>query len=159
MDEMRKGLDNSLQGPEAEAVMEKIAVQLTEWDLKMPSTPPMMFDFGLGEFDSIGETEFWIANETEAGYCGKFMFLFAGQRCPEHRHRVKHETFFIQKGEILMSYAGKERTMKPGDRLTVEPLGYHSFLAKKNALILEVSKPGIIADNEFSDPRLGYRLT
>jgi len=30
----------------------------------------MLFDFGLGYFDTIGETEFWIANEEERGYNG-----------------------------------------------------------------------------------------
>ncbi len=156
MDEMSKGLANSIEGPEADSIKTKIEKQLQSWGLIMPPVQPMMFDFGLGNFSMIGETEFWIANETAYGYCGKYLFLFKGQQCPEHMHRKKHETFFIVKGKVRMFYDGKEWVMNAGDILAVEQMKYHSFLAESNVLILEVSMPGIIADNYFSDPRLGY---
>ena len=38
------------------------------------------------EFDRVGLIEFWIANEKEAGYCGKYLFAFDGQQCPAHSH-------------------------------------------------------------------------
>ena len=158
MNEMQKGLDNSLTGSIADSIMMKIKQQLEAWDLVMPPAQPMMFDFGLGDFNTIGETEFWIANETEQGYCGKYRFLFTGQRCPEHMHKDKHETFFIVKGGVRMSYDEKVWVMKPGDVLSVEQMKYHSFIAESNTLILEVSKPGNIVDNYFSDPRLGYKI-
>ena len=157
MDEMQKGLDNSLKGVVADSIKLKIDQQLEDWGLIMPPVQPLIFDFGLGDFDTIGETEYWIANETDQGYCGKYMFLFTGQRCPEHRHKEKHETFFIVKGEVRMLYNGKEWVMKPGDLLSVEQTKYHSFFAESNTLILEVSKPGFIEDNYFSDPRMGYK--
>ncbi len=158
MDEMKKALNNSLKGAVADSIKLRIDQQLKTWGLVMPPVQPLMFDFGLGDFDTIGETEFWVANESRQGYCGKYLFLFTGQRCPEHMHKEKHETFFIVKGEVRMSYDGKEWVMKPGDVLSVAQTKYHSFIAESNALILEVSKPGFVADNYFSDPRLGYNL-
>jgi len=156
--EREKGLANSLRGPEAEAVKERVLGICAGWGVALPPTEPMVFDFGLGDFEHIGETEFWIANEEQHGYCGKYMFLFSGQRCPEHMHREKHETFFIVRGEVEMTVAGSLRIMRPGDVLPLETGTLHTFRAVTDCLILEISKPSVIADNYFTDPRLGYRL-
>ncbi len=154
MRELQKGLELSLQGEEADGVVGKIRAQMDAWGLCMPEVDPLVLDFGLGDFWRIGETEFWIANEEEAGYCGKFLFLFAGQTCPAHLHKEKLETFFIVKGDVRMRYAGKDREMSPGDVLRCEVGTLHEFTATSNALLLEVSRPSIISDNYFSDPRI-----
>ena len=152
-----KGLDNSLQGSEAEAIVKRIREKTIEWGVALPPVEPLLFDFGLGDFDTIGETEFWIANEEMQGYCGKYMFLFAGQRCPEHMHKEKHETFFIVKGDVEMTVAGDTFIMHPGDVLPLKTSALHTFKAVTDCFILEISKPSVIADNYFSDPRLGYK--
>ena len=87
-----------LQGLERETALAAIRDQIAAWGLKMPAVTPLPLHFGLNQFKEIGETEFWVANETEHGYCGKMLFLFDGQTCPYHRHNMKHETFFILKG-------------------------------------------------------------
>ncbi len=158
MDELQNGLDHAIVGVQAQPIIDAISVHLDHWRLTMPAVPPLVFDFGLGEFARIGETEFWIANEAEHGYCGKYLFLFKGQRCPEHMHLIKHETFFIVKGKILMGYGNKELTMGPGDVLPIPKEVLHTFIAEETSLILELSMPGIIADNYFTDPRLGYNV-
>ena len=155
--ELDKGIDNSLQGPEADAIVRRIYEMTKEWGVALPAVEPMLFDFGLGDFDTIGETEFWIANEEEQGYCGKYMFLFTGQRCPEHMHKEKHETFFIVKGDVEMTVEGDTFIMHPGDVLPLATSRRHTFKAATDCLILEISNPSVIADNYFSDPRLGYK--
>jgi mannose-6-phosphate isomerase-like protein (cupin superfamily) len=154
MDELEKGLSVSLHGADAENAVERARKQVREWGLKLPETEPMVFDFGLGCFSKIGEVEFWIANEAEAGYCGKFMFLCADQTCPKHMHKEKLETFFIVKGLIRMEYGDKIITMKTGDTLRMETGVYHSFTGIEPTLLLEVSKPSIIDDNYFTDTRI-----
>lgn len=111
--------------------------------------------FGLNDFRNIGETEFWVANETDYGYCGKFLFVFDGQTCPYHYHRIKHETFFVLKGTIRMKMRDEERIMCEGDLLTMPPGTGHSFTGIGNALILEVSMPSMLRDNFFEDKRIG----
>ena len=59
------------------------------WNLKMPPGSPLVMDFGLGRFGEIGEIEYWVANEEEAGYCGKFLFVDDGQTCPYHAPRYQ----------------------------------------------------------------------
>jgi hypothetical protein len=41
----------------------------------MPAVTPIVFHFGLGEFERWGLIEFWVANDTHAGYCGKSTVL------------------------------------------------------------------------------------
>lgn len=154
MDELKKGLSVSLHGAEAEEAADRARRQAREWGLELPDTEPLVLDFGLGSFEETGEVEFWIANEAEAGYCGKFLFLFEGQTCPKHMHKEKLETFFILRGRVRMEYEGKTLTMKTGDTLRMETGTYHTFTGLEPTLLLEVSNPSIIDDNYFGDTRI-----
>jgi len=114
-----------------------------------------VLNFGLDEFEQTGLTEFWVANETKAGYCGKFLFLFDGQWCPEHEHRMKHETFYIMRGQVRMIADGKETIMNPGDTFVMAQGVRHKFQGIGPALILEVSQPSVRGGNFFTDKRIG----
>jgi len=154
MDELRKALDIGLHGEEADKALKLFYDQIHLWDMAMPSVDPLVLDFGLGNFKDTGLIEYWIANELEAGYCGKYLFVFDHQTCPSHYHREKLETFFIVKGKVLMDYDGSEREMNPGDTLRVEQGKYHSFTGIGPALLLEISKPCIVDDNYFNNPEI-----
>jgi ribosomal protein S18 acetylase RimI-like enzyme/mannose-6-phosphate isomerase-like protein (cupin superfamily) len=151
MDELNEGLSISIDAAEQAPILAAGRDQLAAWETAMPPVTPLVLDFGLGRFNEVGLIEYWIANEVEEGYCGKYLFVFDGQTCPAHSHRDKHETFFIVKGTVVMRAGGETFEMKPGDVLPVEPGTVHSFTGKGPALLLEVSKPSIIADNYFED--------
>ncbi len=121
----------------------------------MPEVEPLVLDFGLGRFEEIGEIEFWIANEEESGYCGKFLFVDDGQTCPYHRHTVKHETFYMLKGAVNMVIDGEERVLAQGATLVMPPGQMHSFTGIGPALVLEVSMPSRRNDNFFVDTNIG----
>ena len=144
-----------LQGAEREQALHAVEHQLGAWGLTMPPVDPLPLHFGLHRFMETGETEFWVANETEHGYCGKFLFVFGGQTCPYHYHRAKHETFFVLKGRIRMKVGEEERVMGEGDLLAMPPGTGHSFTGIGPALILEVSTPSLLRDNFFTDPAIG----
>jgi N-acetylneuraminate synthase len=144
-----------VQGPERETALAAIQDQIAAWGLKMPPVTPLPLHFGLDQFMEIGETEFWVANETEHGYCGKLLFVFDGQTCPYHRHNKKHETFFILKGSLRMKVGEQERLMREGDLLAMPPGVGHSFTGVGPALVLEVSMPSILQDSFFADKRIG----
>ena len=110
-----------LQGVEREETLAAVEQQIADWGLKMPDVTPLPLHFGLNRFAEIGEVEFWVANEEQLGYCGKFLFVFDGQTCPYHYHRVKHETFFIVKGSVRMLVGEEERIMREGDLLAMPP--------------------------------------
>jgi len=147
--------DVELHGPEREEALAAIQQQLAAWGLTMPPVTPLPLHFGLNRFNEIGETEFWIANDPALGYCGKFLFVFDGQTCPFHHHRVKHETFFILKGTMRMKTDDEERLMREGALLAMPPGVGHSFTGVGPALVLEVSMPSTEGDNFFDDRAIG----
>ncbi len=147
--------DVELEGNARRIALRRCRHDIAAWGLKMPKARPLVLDFGLGEFEKTGETEFWVANETTAGYCGKFLFVFDGQTCPYHHHRIKHETFFVLKGTVKMKINGTTRLMKEGQLLRMPPQMNHSFTGVGHALLLEVSQPSVRGDNFFRDKRIG----
>jgi len=154
MDEMNKALAITITGPLKDKVLDAFEKQMKEWNIVMPPAERLAIDFGLGEFFTIGEIECWIANEIQAGYCGKFLFVFDGQTCPMHQHKTKHETFYIVRGKVKMKFDGTERIMQAGDVLPVDPGKIHSFTGIGPALLLEVSKPCIVEDNYFENTKI-----
>lgn len=157
---MSKRTDGSNFPFQPDARRRKQAIQrlqslLDTWGLTMPAFEPLVLDFGLGRFAEIGEVEYWVANEEEAGYCGKFLFVDDKQTCPEHYHRRKHETFFVLKGQVHMVVDGQETLLHQGDTLAMPPGRKHRFMGVGPALILEVSQPSMRGDNYFSDARIG----
>ena len=143
-----------LSGTLRREALGKFTTQLAGWGLKMPPIEPLVMDFGQENFYRVGLIEYWVANEIEAGYCAKYLFIFDGQQCPFHGHRQKHETFFIAKGKVRMVVNEKEQIMIEGDALTMPPGKVHSFTGMGNALILEISTPCLVSDNEFQDPKI-----
>ncbi len=145
-----------LQGREREEALKKCMEILSKWDLIPPKETVLVLNFGLNEFEKIGLIEFWVANNTEEGYCGKFLFLFEGQSCPEHYHKLKHETFFVVKGKVKMVLDGKEMMLEAGDILPMGQGVKHKFAAIDGAAyLLEASKPCKPGDSIFTDKRIG----
>ena len=154
MEELDKGINISLSGDEAEVVLAVFRQQMDAWGLATPPAEPLVIDFGLGQLDRVGLIEYWIANETEAGYCGKYLFVFDGQQCPAHSHRLKHETFFPVRGCLQVVMDGRSLTLEPGQVLPIPPGHVHSFRGNGNSLLLELSMPCRVNDNCFEDPRI-----
>ncbi len=154
MIELEKGLEIAASQEIQDEALPRFEDQIHAWDVALPEIPPLVLDFGLGDFYETGLIEFWIANEMEAGYCAKYLFVFNGQTCPMHRHKTKHETFFLVKGKLDVVVDGRRHCMNPGDVLPIEPWTWHSFTGAGPALLLEVSKPCIIDDNYFEDTRI-----
>jgi mannose-6-phosphate isomerase-like protein (cupin superfamily) len=151
MDELQRALDIALAGPQAERALADFQRQIAAWNVALPPVSPLVLDFGLGEFPVTGLIEYWIANEAQAGYCGKYLFVFDGQTCPLHRHRRKHETFFLVRGRVRMTLDGASREMREGDVLPVAPGQLHSFTGIGPALLLELSMPCEVDDNLFDN--------
>ena len=153
MDELNKAqvLAIAVTGEARQKALRDFQTHLKTWNLVMPPHEPLVSDFGLRDFYHTGLIECWVANEIEAGYCGKLLFVFDGQTCPMHWHKTKHETFFILCGTVEMSFDGAVRRMKPGDCLPVPAGKPHRFTGKGPALLLEVSKPCLVEDNYFEN--------
>lgn len=153
-------VDNlQLIGPIAAQALQACAAQCQAWGVALPDVEPLVLDFGQGDFARVGLIEFWIANEIEAGYCGKYLFCFEGQQCPRHRHEVKHETFHIVAGCFHVSIDDTVCEMDPGASLAIPRNRVHGFTAVGGpALLLELSMPCDITDNHFESPPINAWL-
>jgi len=158
MDELEIISKIALQGEEKNQVLNSIKNVVATWNLKLPEVEADALHFGYNDFSRIGETEFNINNNIKEGYCGKFMFMFKGQTCPMHHHRIKHETFFIVKGQVDMTLGGKKFILNMGDRLIVDQTVKHTFTALTDCLILESSKPDLIDDSIFEDQMINLLI-
>ena len=159
MSELDKALaigDGMLTGFEREKAFAAFHQQIEEWKIALPHVEPLMWHFGLNDFYKVGLIEYWIANEMEAGYCAKYLYLFDGQTCPMHRHETKVETFFVVNGKVSINSDNVVRELAPGDAVRVDAGKFHSFSGVGAALLLEVSMPCVIDDNFFENPRIPY---
>ena len=152
-----KGVYVSIQGRQAQKAMQAFRRRMRAWKMTAPAVEPLILDFGLGDFESVGLIECWIANELREGYCGKFLFVFDGQSCPMHHHKEKHETFLLMHGKVRMTCGQKTWEMSPGEVLPVAPGTVHGFTGIGAALLLEVSRPCTSEDNYFEDVRLAAK--
>ena len=143
-----------VSGDLKDAALRRSRDRLNGWSITTPPVEPLVMDFGLGEFDRVGIVEFWIANETRAGYCGKYLFLTDGQTCPRHSHRVKHETFFVVRGKLDVTLDDTSIVLCEGQTLAIEPGRVHSFTGVGDTLMLELSMPCDVHDNYFEDERI-----
>jgi mannose-6-phosphate isomerase-like protein (cupin superfamily) len=142
-------------GEERQGIKKRIFEQVHEWGLKIPEVDFLMVHFGLDDFFRTGETEFWVSNEVDAGYCAKLIFVFDKQTCPYHFHKVKHETFYILKGKTRMMVNGEELVKETGDLLVVPTETKHSFTGQGPCLLLEVSMPSVPGDSYFENRGIG----
>ena len=62
--------------------------------------------------------EFWICNSEK--YCGKILFLKKGKKLSWHYHKLKDETFYVQDGEVVVSY-GFDDDLNVADTVHLKP--------------------------------------
>lgn len=82
--------------------------------------------------------EEWIVNNEL--YCFKKIFVKKNHRCSIHWHKNKDETFYIEKGELLIDMFGfPQLAMTKGDSLRILPNSLHRFTAVVDTTIYEIS--------------------
>ncbi len=101
--------------------------------------------------DKVWGQEVWLVNETE--YCLKILEIKAGAAGSLHYHRIKKETFILQKGKILLQIGNEGyllgKDIKP---MTINPKTPHRIIGIEDSLILEVSTHHDDADVERLEP-------
>jgi quercetin dioxygenase-like cupin family protein len=87
--------------------------------------------------------ELWIVNNEK--YCGKILHFESGKKCSYHYHKLKTETFYLQKGKIQLTHGYKDiddakiKILNPGDSFHA-PIGLrHQMLALEESDLFEFS--------------------
>ena len=136
-------------------------------------------DLGLGDWRTVGLVLVNLAEEPE--YCEKLMYGQRGMTTPAHTHRVKKEDIIcragylsltvwnkapcLADGDVDLKFCGQARTapsgttfsLGPGERVTIVPGVWHSFVPLSDECIIgEVSTANDdVNDNVFDDPNIG----
>jgi quercetin dioxygenase-like cupin family protein len=82
------------------------------------------------------DEERWNVNRD---YCGKRLILKKGFRCSLRYHTIKDETFYVNKGRVLMECDGERIALVPGDALLIEPNMKHRLTGLEDSEIFEFS--------------------
>ena len=56
-----------------------------------------------------------------------------------HYHKIKDETFYVNKGKVLMEINNEKKIMLPGDSLRILPNTKHRFTGLEDSEIIEFS--------------------
>jgi len=96
--------------------------------------------------------EDWIVNYENSNFCGKRLLLKKAHQCSIHYHKIKSEVFYINQGLVLMQAYGKDRLMKPGESILIEPGTKHRFIGITDAEIIEFSSHHKDEDNYRDEP-------
>ena len=83
--------------------------------------------------------ELWYAHTDR--YAGKVLEVTAGHTLSLQKHRVKHETLFLQSGLMRFTYGDSVFDWEPGEAIEIEPGTVHRMEAIEDSVILEVSTP------------------
>lgn len=89
--------------------------------------------------------EVWIINDQVNNYCLKLLQFNKGANFSMHFHDIKVETWFVNKGELVLRWINtedstiKESLLCKGDTVHIQRLLPHQLFAIKDSEILEVS--------------------
>ena len=88
--------------------------------------------------------EKWIVNNEK--YCGKLLFFREGKKCSYHYHKVKDETFYLQSGQMELTYGdtddireAKTIILRAGDKFYIYPELRHMMKALTDCELFEFS--------------------
>ena len=94
----------------------------------------------------------------DAPYCGKILFVRAGEELSLRFHRRKDETVFVQDGRVELEIGEPGRTpdievVGPGRAFHLAPGTVHRIRAMEDAHVLEVSTAGredvVLLENRY----------
>lgn len=107
--------------------------------------------YGIEHFRQAGAL---IINVINREYCKKLVVVLPGQRHPNHRHKVKEETFQLLWGDLEITLGDKTHYLKPGDKLLVERGTWHHFQSRNGAIVEEISTTHIKGDSYYEDEEI-----
>ena len=107
--------------------------------------------YGVVNFRKIGAVLISVINRE---YAKKVIVQLPGQMHPWHFHKLKEETFVIIWGELISELGDRQKTLKPGDTLTVLPGVWHRFWTETGCVFEEISTTAFSDDSVYRDPEI-----
>ena len=100
--------------------------------------------------------ELWVHNDER--YCGKLLFFNKGKKCSFHYHAIKHETFYLQSGKMILKIIPldelttttmpiPEIELNPGDAYEIPRNTVHQMTALEDSELFEFSTEHFDSDS------------
>lgn len=86
--------------------------------------------------DKVWGCEEWIVNRD---YCGKLLRISKGWQCSLHYHPIKHETFYLLGGRVLITRGECKFELERNGTVEIPPGTIHRFAGIVDSVILEIS--------------------
>ncbi len=63
--------------------------------------------------------EKWIVNNDK--YCGKLLYIIKDRKCSWHYHKIKDETFYVQRGKIILYFSDIPKDPEKANKIILGP--------------------------------------
>jgi len=84
--------------------------------------------------------EEWLAHNDR--YAGKIIHILKGKRLSKQYHNKKHETIYVDRGELLLEIDNKKIILKAGEGFVITPKMVHRFSSiNEDVRLIEFSTP------------------
>lgn len=106
-----------------------------------------IFNINNLDSDSIVEKKWGreIILHNDENYCGKLLQFNKGAKFSMHFHLKKVETFYVNKGKLVLKYIDTRdattyvKELNVGDVIEIEPSDPHQIFAEEDSEIIEIS--------------------
>lgn len=94
-----------------------------------------------------------IILHNDENYCGKLLQFNKGAKFSMHFHMKKVETFYVNKGKLVLKYIDTKdattftRELNVGDVIEIEPSDPHQIFAEEDSEIIEISTQHFDSDS------------
>lgn len=94
-----------------------------------------------------------IILHNDENYCGKLLQFNKGAKFSMHFHMKKIETFYVNKGKLVLKYIDTKdasthlKELNVGDVIEIEPSDPHQIFAEEDSEIIEISTQHFDSDS------------
>jgi N-acetylneuraminate synthase len=134
------------------AILQDVKKLLKKSHITLPSSRSdleISHHYGLERFHEYGAVMLSFVNRE---YCKKVLVMVPNQRHPEHAHKQKEETFYVDYGDITITLDGEEKSYRAGDLILVKRGVKHGFSTKHGVIFEEISSTHYKNDSYYTDP-------
>jgi len=120
-----------------DSIIESYVRDVRSFYPKLPDNITVSHHNGQGNIYNTGCVMYNVVDEEL--YSKKVIIQIAGQKHPEHYHKIKTETFVIVEGTMDLYVDGVLHTMNKNDTFTIKPFVKHSFSTSTGVVFEEIA--------------------